>query len=43
MLKPTDRHILDEVEKVKVFIPLDISEDMLLAIFSLDKEVQIAI
>jgi len=35
------RDILDEVEEVVVFIPLNISEEMLLVIFQFDKEVKI--
>ena len=41
MMKPIKRNILDEVEEVVVFIPLDISEQMFLVIFQFDKEVKI--
>jgi hypothetical protein len=35
------RDILDEIEEVVVFIPLNIFEEMLLVIFQFDKEVKI--
>jgi len=41
MMKPIKRNILDEVEEVVIFIPLDISEQMFLVIFQFDKEVKI--
>lgn len=40
-MKTIKRNILDEVEEVVIFIPLDISEQMFLVIFQFDKEVKI--
>ena len=40
-MKTIKRNILDEVEEVVVFTPLDISEEMFLVIFQFDKEVKI--